>query len=87
MHKILMLLDLIFLGDWWSGSKVYIYIDKQDMDTYIGKEHIFGVAGHVELDWLMVIMLADRIGLQGVRQMFASLTIYKQHLVRISGLI
>lgn len=82
-----MLLDLVFLGDWWSGSKVHMYIDKQDMDTYVGQKHVFGVARHLELDWLMVTMMADRLGLQGVRQMFAALTISKHPLVSIAGFI
>ncbi|KAJ8918430.1 hypothetical protein NQ315_008127 [Exocentrus adspersus] len=58
--------ELVFLGDWWSGSKIFMYIDKEEFDKYYGKEHAYCVMNHTyEIDWLIGWMICDRIHLLG----------------------
>lgn len=60
-------LELVFIGDWWSGSRVILYIDKDDFKKYWGKEHACCVMNHTyEIDWLIGWMLCDRLELLGV---------------------
>lgn len=60
-------IELVFLGDWWSGSEVVFYVDKQEFDKYYGKEHAYCVMNHTyEVDWLIGWMICDRIHLLGV---------------------
>lgn len=55
------------MADWWSGSKLKLYIDKDDFKKYYGKEHGYCVMNHTyEIDWLIGWMLADRVRLLGV---------------------
>lgn len=62
-----MLLDLVFMADWWSGVNLKLYIDKEDLKKYYGKEHGYCIMNHTyEIDWLIGWMLADRVHLLGV---------------------
>ncbi|CAH2010613.1 unnamed protein product [Acanthoscelides obtectus] len=59
-------LELVFLGDWWSGTNVIFYIDRNDFEKYWGKEHAYCVMNHTyEVDWLIGWMIADRNHLLG----------------------
>lgn len=59
--------DLVFMADWWSGTRVKFYIDKDDYKKYYGKEHGYCIMNHTyEIDWLIGWMLADRVHLLGV---------------------
>lgn len=63
------------MGDWWSDSKVLLYIDRKDFDKYWGKEHAYCVMNHTyEVDWLIGWMLTDRIKLLGVSIKFPNFT-------------
>ncbi|KAK5645670.1 hypothetical protein RI129_004134 [Pyrocoelia pectoralis] len=58
--------QLVFMGDWWAGSEILVYIDKDDYDKYWGKEHAYCVMNHTyEIDWLIGWMFCDRIRLLG----------------------
>jgi len=58
--------QLVFMGDWWSGSDILCFIDKDDFDKYWGKEHAYCVMNHTyEIDWLIGWMICDRIHLLG----------------------
>ncbi|KAJ3654833.1 hypothetical protein Zmor_013991 [Zophobas morio] len=58
--------QLVFLGDWWSGSRIKFYIDREEFDRYYGKEHAYCVMNHsYEIDWLVGWMICDRIHLLG----------------------
>ncbi|CAG9859637.1 unnamed protein product [Phyllotreta striolata] len=58
--------QLVCLGDWWSQTKVNIYIDREVFDKYFGKEHAYIIMNHTyEIDWLIGWMVADRIQLLG----------------------
>lgn len=64
---LLYVLELVFLGDWWSGTTIHLYIDKDDFEKYYGKEHAYCVMNHTyEVDWLIGWMTCDRIHLLGV---------------------
>lgn len=55
------------MGEWWSGSEIYMYIDKNEYDKYYGKEHAYCVMNHTyEIDWLIGWMICERIHLLGV---------------------
>lgn len=65
--------ELVFMGDWWSGSKIILYMNKEDFHKYWGKEHAYCVMNHTyEIDWLIGWMICDRIHMLGV----SSLIIY-----------
>lgn len=58
--------QLVFLGDWWSETRIFLYIDKDEFDKYYGKEHAYCVMNHTyEVDWLIGWMICDRIHLLG----------------------
>ncbi|XP_017776995.1 PREDICTED: 1-acyl-sn-glycerol-3-phosphate acyltransferase gamma [Nicrophorus vespilloides] len=58
--------QLVFMGDWWSNSKIILYIDKNDFDQYWGKEHACCIMNHTyEIDWLIGWMTCDRINMLG----------------------
>lgn len=55
------------MADWWAGTRLILYIDKDDLKKYYGKEHGYCIMNHTyEIDWLIGWMLADRVHLLGV---------------------
>lgn len=58
--------QLVFMGDWWSGTDIVLYIDRKEFDQYYGKEHAYCVMNHTyEIDWLLGWMITDRLHLLG----------------------
>ncbi|XP_023018005.1 1-acyl-sn-glycerol-3-phosphate acyltransferase gamma [Leptinotarsa decemlineata] len=58
--------QLVFVGDWWSETKIFFYIDKEEFNKYYGKEHAYCIMNHTyEVDWLIGWMMAERIGVLG----------------------
>lgn len=56
------------MSEWWSGSKLSIYIKKDEFDKYYGKEHGYLLMNHsYEIDWLMGWHFCDGIQVLGVR--------------------
>ncbi|KAF4517274.1 hypothetical protein B566_EDAN008608 [Ephemera danica] len=58
--------ELVFLAEWWSGSDVIMYIEKEDFEQFYGKEHGYLIMNHAyDIDWLMGWVFCDRIRLLG----------------------
>lgn len=58
---------MAFIGDWWSGSELSIYMNEDDYKKYYGKEHGFVLMNHCyEVDWIIACMLFDRMKVLGV---------------------
>jgi len=59
--------ELLFMAEWWASTDLIIYIDKEDLEQYYGKEHGFLIMNHrYEVDWLMGWVLCDRVNILGV---------------------
>lgn len=59
------LLELVAIAEWWSRSKVYVYITKEDY-ALSGHEHALLVMNHAyETDWLFGWMFTEKIGVLG----------------------
>jgi len=55
------------MAEWWGSTDLIVYIDKEDLEQYYGKEHGFLVMNHrYEVDWLMGWVLCDRVNILGV---------------------
>ena len=61
--------EFTFLAQWWSGSQVLLYINKEDL-PHIGKEHSLVVMNHkYDIDWLMAWVLSERFQMLGVSRL------------------
>jgi hypothetical protein len=55
------------MAEWWGSTDLIIYIDKEELERYYGKEHGFLIMNHrYEVDWLMGWVLCDRVNILGV---------------------
>ena len=55
------------MAEWWASTDLILYIDKEDLKKYYGKEHGYLVMNHrYEVDWLMGWVLCDRVNILGV---------------------
>ncbi|XP_028048896.1 1-acyl-sn-glycerol-3-phosphate acyltransferase gamma isoform X2 [Monomorium pharaonis] len=53
--------QLVFMAEWWAGSDLVLYIDKEDFDKYFGNEHGYLLMNHsYETDWLIGFLLCER---------------------------
>lgn len=60
-------LEFVFLAEWWSSSETILYIDKESLKKYYGKEHGYLIMNHTyEIDWLMGFLLCERVRVLGV---------------------
>jgi lysophosphatidic acid acyltransferase / lysophosphatidylinositol acyltransferase len=60
-----MILELVAIAEWWSGSKLNVYISKEDL-AMAGKEHTLLVMNHAyETDWLFGWLFCEKIGVLG----------------------
>ncbi|XP_045469953.1 1-acyl-sn-glycerol-3-phosphate acyltransferase gamma-like [Harmonia axyridis] len=58
--------QLVFLGEWWSSSKVIIYVDKEEFPKYFGKEHGYLIMNHAyEVEWLLGWIILERVKILG----------------------
>ncbi|XP_016977478.1 1-acyl-sn-glycerol-3-phosphate acyltransferase gamma [Drosophila rhopaloa] len=58
--------QIIFVADWYAGSKMTVYMDKDDFENYAGKEHVLLLMNHkYEIDWLNGWMICDKLGVLG----------------------
>ncbi|KAH8364278.1 hypothetical protein KR084_005338, partial [Drosophila pseudotakahashii] len=58
--------QLIFVADWYAGSKMTVYMDKDDFENHAGKEHVLLIMNHkYEIDWLNGWMICDKLGVLG----------------------
>ncbi|XP_011161524.1 1-acyl-sn-glycerol-3-phosphate acyltransferase gamma [Solenopsis invicta] len=68
--------QLVFMAEWWAGSDLILYIDKQDFDKYFGNEHGYLLMNHsYETDWLLGWLLCDRVRLLGNCKAYAKKSI------------
>ncbi|XP_054262888.1 1-acyl-sn-glycerol-3-phosphate acyltransferase gamma-like [Macrosteles quadrilineatus] len=68
--------QLVCLAEWWSGTDVYIYIDKDDFKRYYGKEHAYLIMNHrYDVDWLVGWIFCERIGVLGNCKAYAKKSI------------
>ncbi len=57
--------QLLFVGDWWSGSRVRIFASPETLNC-LGTEHAIVVMNHhYEIDWMIGWMVAARFGILG----------------------
>lgn len=58
--------EMVFMSDWWSGTKLYIYCDEEVTKKYLGKEHVLIMMNHTyDIDWLMGWVMCEKIGVLG----------------------
>lgn len=68
--------QLVFMSEWWSRTKVSIYIKKDEYDKFYGKEHGYLLMNHkYEVDWLMGWQFCDGIGVLGNCKAYAKKSI------------
>lgn len=57
---------MVFIADWWSNSKLYIYCDEDVRKKYLGNEHALLLMNHTyDVDWLIGWMLCEKVGVLG----------------------
>lgn len=57
---------MVFIADWWSNSKLYVYVDPEIRKKYLGKEHTLLMMNHTyDVDWLIGWMLTEKVGVLG----------------------
>lgn len=57
--------QLVAIADWWSCSKLKIYISKEDLER-AGSEHALLIMNHAyETDWLFGWMFCEKVGVLG----------------------
>lgn len=58
--------ELLFVAEWYSNSKLHVYIDADDLEKYGGKEHVLLIMNHsYEIDWLAGWMFTEKNGVLG----------------------
>lgn len=59
-------IEIVYIADWWSDSKLYVYVDEDVRKKYLGKEHALLLMNHTyEIDWLVGWMLCEKVGVLG----------------------
>ncbi|KAL1131981.1 hypothetical protein AAG570_011592 [Ranatra chinensis] len=68
--------QLVFMAEWWSGSDVIVYLDKDDFKKYFGKEHGYLIMNHTyDVDWLIGWIFCERVGVLGNCKAYAKKSI------------
>ena len=63
----LCLSELTFAAQWWSGSTITVYMEDVKYLQTLGREHVIAMFNHkCDLDWLMSLVIAERLGMMGV---------------------
>lgn len=64
------------MSEWWSNSKLSIYIKKDEYEKFYGKEHGYLIMNHsYEIDWLMGWHFCNTIGVLGNCKAYAKKSI------------
>lgn len=67
---------MVFIADWWSNSKLYVYCDEEVRKKYLGKEHVLLMMNHTyDIDWLIGWMLCEKAGVLGNCKAYAKKSI------------
>lgn len=65
-HDYILYTEIVSLADWWSNSKLYVYVDPEVLKTRIGKEHTLLLMNHTyEIDWLFGWIFCEKQGVLG----------------------
>lgn len=65
IYFIIIILELVFIADWWAGCKLYVYMSEEDKKT-VGKTHGLLIMNHAyEIDWLLGWVFCEKIGVLG----------------------
>ncbi|KAJ2939681.1 hypothetical protein O0L34_g14400 [Tuta absoluta] len=68
--------QLVFMSEWWSGTKLMLYVKKDEYEKYYGKEHGYLIMNHsYEIDWLMGWHFCDGINVLGNCKAYAKKSI------------
>jgi lysophosphatidic acid acyltransferase/lysophosphatidylinositol acyltransferase len=68
--------QLVFMAEWWSGSDIIVYINKDDFYKYYGKEHGYLIMNHTyDIDWLIGWIFCERVGVLGNCKAYAKKSI------------
>ncbi|CAG7666138.1 unnamed protein product, partial [Allacma fusca] len=58
--------QLVFIVEWWSGSRAILFTEPQNVKKYLGKEPALLLLNHTyEIDWLMGWVICDRCQILG----------------------
>ncbi|XP_059613191.1 1-acyl-sn-glycerol-3-phosphate acyltransferase gamma-like [Phlebotomus argentipes] len=58
--------QIVFLTDWWSNSRIILFIDDESIKKHFGREHVIGLMNHTyEIDWLVGWSFCDKIRVLG----------------------
>jgi len=74
---------LTFLYSWWSDSSLTVYSDPKDIKD-LQHEYAISLVNHrYEIDWLLGLVIAQRMGILGVSfRFFVELTCFiKENIV------
>jgi hypothetical protein len=60
-------IELTFLYSWWSNSDITVYADPKDIE-HLKNEYAINLTNHrYEIDWLVGLVTAQKLGLLGVK--------------------
>lgn len=63
--------QMVFLVEWWSGSRCIMYSDPDHIKEYFGKEPAMLLLNHTyEIDWLIGWVVCDRVQILGNAKVF-----------------
>ena len=66
----LFFIELTCLYTWWSYSDIAVYVDPKDLE-YLKHEYALNLVNHrYEIDWLVGMVAAQKLGLLGVDSSF-----------------
>jgi hypothetical protein len=65
-------LELTFLYSWWSDSDITVFADPKDIE-HLKHEYAINLVNHrYEIDWLIGLVTAQRLGVLGVSLILSS---------------
>ncbi|XP_072940695.1 1-acyl-sn-glycerol-3-phosphate acyltransferase gamma-like [Epargyreus clarus] len=68
--------QLVFMSEWWSRTRLSIYVKMDEYEKYYGKEHGYLLMNHsYEIDWLMGLTFCDGIEVLGNCKAYAKKSI------------
>lgn len=68
------------MSEWWSNTKLTLYIKKDEYEKFYGKEHGYLIMNHsYEIDWLMGWHFCNTIGVLGVSTLKHTYSKLKPH--------
>lgn len=57
---------MVFIADWWSNTRLFVYCEEEVRTKYLGKEHVLLLMNHTyDIDWLIGWVLCEKLGVLG----------------------